>query len=121
MCYNQRMNNTTPGKLLRIYINEADKCKGRPVHEVLLERAEAKGLAGATVSKSLSGYGCRQTSKPGAKKNKPSCPLVIEIVDSEDNLDKFMDGLDKLLPEGLVTIQDVSIAIYKGEVSGGVR
>lgn len=115
------MDTMTPGKLLRIYINEADKCKGRPVHEILIERAEAKGLAGATVSRSLSGYGCRQSSKPGSKKASRTCPLVIEIVDSQDNLDKYMDGLDKLLPEGLVTVSDVSIAIYKGEVSAACR
>ena len=36
-------------ELLRIFIGEADRYKGRPLYEVIVEEARKRGMAGATV------------------------------------------------------------------------
>lgn len=105
------------GKLLRVYVNAADKYEGQPIHEVIVRRATDQHLAGATVTKSLSGYGCRKPAPGKDNKGCAHCPLIIEIVDSEENVEKFLDTLKNILPEGLVTVQDVQVALYKGAVS----
>ena len=39
----------TEGKLLRIFIGEADRWEGRPLYEAVVLEARKRGLAGATV------------------------------------------------------------------------
>ena len=47
----------TDGKLLRIFIGEADRWHGRPLHEAIVEEARKRGLAGATAWKGFAGFG----------------------------------------------------------------
>ena len=39
-------------------------------------------------------------------------PILIEIIDSEEYIQKFLPYLDKMLKEGLVTIDDVDVIKY---------
>ena len=48
---------TGEGKLLRIFIGEADRCEGRPLHDAIVCKAREIGLAGATVWRGIAGYG----------------------------------------------------------------
>jgi len=51
----------TEGKLLRIFIGEADHWHGKPLYEAIVIEARKRGLAGATVVKGFMGFGahCR--------------------------------------------------------------
>ncbi|MEE8434141.1 MAG: DUF190 domain-containing protein, partial [bacterium] len=40
---------TGTAKLLRVFIGEADRVKGRPLHEAILREAQAQGIAGVTI------------------------------------------------------------------------
>jgi len=40
-------------------------------------------------------------------------PLLIEIVDSQENLDKLLPFLDEMVLEGLVTLEDVRVLKYR--------
>jgi hypothetical protein len=45
------------GKLLRIFIGEADKVDHKPLYEVLVRKAHELGLAGATVLRGVESFG----------------------------------------------------------------
>ena len=47
------------GKLLRIFIGEADRVGHAPLSDVLVRKAREMGLAGATVIRGIQGYGAR--------------------------------------------------------------
>ena len=78
------------GKLLRIFIGEADRLEHRPLYEQLVLTARAHGLAGATVLRGIEGFGARSrlhTAK--ILRLSEDLPLVIEIVDTEAKVDGF--------------------------------
>jgi uncharacterized protein len=78
------------GKLLRIFIGEADRLDHRPLYEQLVLTARAHGLAGATVLRGIEGFGARSrlhTAK--ILRLSEDLPLVIEIVDTDAKVDGF--------------------------------
>lgn len=101
-------------KLLKIYIDTDDKYEGNPLWEVILKSAKEHGLSGATVYKSISGMGMHSELKSyKIIALSQSLPLVIEIIDTKEKIETFMQILDALLEEGLVTLSDVEVIQYK--------
>ena len=79
------------GELLRIFIGETDKYKGKPLYEAIVIKARELNLAGATVFRGIMGYGA--TSRIHSIKLlrlSEDLPVLIEIVDSEDNIGKLL-------------------------------
>ena len=100
--------------LLRVFIGESDKADGRPLYEVIVEEARKRGLAGATVLRGFLGYGANSrihTSK--VLRLSEDLPVVVEIVDAEDKIEAFLPELDKMIGEGLVTLEKVRIIAYR--------
>jgi PII-like signaling protein len=101
------------GVLLRIFIGDSDRSEGKPLYQVLVERARMKHLAGATVLHGPMGFG-RHSRVHTAKLVELSTdlPIVIEIVDSEENIQEFMTDVEALVQEGLVTVEKVKIVSF---------
>lgn len=102
------------GKLLRIFIGDADRRHGRPLYEVIVEEARAHGLAGATVLHGLMGYGahsCLHTA--GILRLSTDLPVVIEIIDLPERIEAFLPVVDGLIDDGLVTIEAAEVLIYR--------
>lgn len=102
------------GKLLRIFIGEADRWDGRPLHEAIVELARKEGLAGATAIKGFLGFGCKShlhTAK--ILRLSEDLPVVIEIVDSEEKINRLLPKLDEMVPEGLITLEKVQVVMYR--------
>ena len=110
---------TSPGTLLRIFIGDSDRFEGQPLHKVLVQRAHAMGLAGATVLHGPLGFG-RHSRMHTAKLAELSgdLPVVIELVDADEAIQRYMREVDALVQEGLVTLETVRIVRY-GEGAGG--
>ena len=101
-------------KLLKIYIDTDDKYDGTPLWEVILKEAKASGLSGATVYKSISGMGIHSEFKSyKVIALSQSLPLIIEMIDAEEKIHAFMERLDAVMEEGLVTLSDVKVIQYK--------
>jgi uncharacterized protein len=99
--------------LLRIFIGEDDKFGGSPLYEAIVLKAREMHLAGATVLRGPMGFGASSrlhTTK--ILRLSEDLPLVIEIVDSEENIDDFMPVLDKMMSSGLVTLEKVQVLQY---------
>jgi len=104
-------------KLLRIFVGESDKIHNVPVYEKIVLLAREKGLAGATVLKGIMGYGKQSvihTSKILTLSE--DLPRVIEIVDTNDKIETFLEDVNKLFDEaksgGLITIEKARVIKY---------
>jgi uncharacterized protein len=108
------------GKLLRIFVDESDRWHHQPLYEAIVLKARELGLAGATVLRGSMGYGA-QSHLHTAKIIRLSMdlPIIIEIVDSDQRVQKLLPILDEMVTEGLVTLEDVTILKYRaGEKKG---
>jgi PII-like signaling protein len=104
---------TGQGLLLRIFLGEADRFEGRPLHETLVQKARAMGLAGATVIRGVEGYGAHSrlhTAK--VLRLSEDLPIVVEIVDREERIRAFIPVCDGMLKDGLITLEPVEILRY---------
>ena len=39
--------------------------------------------------------------------------MIIEMVDSEEKIDRFLPHLDRMVPEGLITLEKISVIMYR--------
>jgi len=102
------------GKLLRIFIGEADRWEGKPLYEEIVLLAKKNGMAGATAIKGFMGFGCKShmhTTK--LLRLSEDLPIVIEIVDSEEKISQFIPQLDAMVKEGLITLEKANVIMYR--------
>jgi PII-like signaling protein len=104
--------------LLRIFIGESDRYEHKPLYECIVLKAREMHLAGATVLRGTMGFG-KSSRLHTAKILRLSfdLPVVIEIVDSEENIGKFLPIVDSMIKGGLVTMEKVRVLHYRGEES----
>jgi PII-like signaling protein len=104
------------GFLLRIFIGESDRYKGKPLYEGILMKARELNMAGTTVLKGIMGFGAHSrlhTSK--LLRLSDDMPIIIEIVDIRENIDKLVPFLDETVEEGLVTLEKVDVIKYRAK------
>jgi PII-like signaling protein len=102
------------GKLLRIFVGESDTHKGKSLYEAIVLKARELNLAGATVFRGIMGYGASsRIHSIKLLRLSEDLPVMIEIVDSEDNINKILPFLDETVKEGLITIEKVTIIKYR--------
>ena len=103
------------GKLLRIFIGESDRWHGRPLYQAIVERVREEGLAGATVIRGIEGFGADSrlhTSR--ILRLSEDLPIVIEIVDTAEQIERILPLLDEMVEEGMVTLERVEVIAYRG-------
>ena len=105
--------------LLRIFIGEDDRYDGKPLYEAIVVKARELHMAGATVLRGPMGFG-RSSRLHTTKilRLSEDLPLVIEIVDSEESINRFLPVLDPMMSSGLVTLEKVQVLQYGEKVAG---
>ena len=101
------------GKLLRIFIGEQDKWHHQPLYEAIVHLAKKEGVAGATAIKGFLGFGAKShlhTAK--LLRLSEDLPIIIEIVDSEEKINRFLPHLDQMVKDGLITLEQVNVIMY---------
>lgn len=102
-----------PGKLVRIYVGESDRWHGQALYNAIVERARREGLAGATVTRGIEGYGANSRIHTASiLRLSEDLPIKIEIVDIEERIQRFLPILDEMVTEGLITVQDCEVVKY---------
>jgi len=102
------------GMLLRIFVGESDKYKDKALYEQIVLKAREMNLAGATVLRGIMGFGAdsrMHTTK--LLRLSEDLPVVIELVDTEANLNKILPFLDETVTEGLITLEKVRVIKYR--------
>jgi len=102
-----------PGKLIRIYVGESDRWHGKALYDAIVERARTEGLAGATVTRGIEGFGANsRVHTASILRLSEDLPIKIEIVDASERIDRFLPVLDEMVSEGLITVEDCEIIKY---------
>ena len=104
--------------LLRVFISEDDRTRGRrPLYEALVLKAREAHLAGATVLRGPLGFGhSTRLHSTRILDVAERLPLVIEIVDTEEKIKAFLPTLDAMMLGGLVTLEKVQVLQYGEDV-----
>jgi PII-like signaling protein len=107
------------GKLLRIFVGESDRWHGKPLYQAIVERVRAEGLAGATVIRGIEGFGAdSRLHTARILRLSEDLPVVIEIVDSAEQIERILPVLDEMVGEGMVTVERVEVIAYRGSAPG---
>jgi len=102
-----------PAKRLTVYLGESDHWRGRPLHGALLETLRKGGLAGATVTRAISGFGAHSRIHSTAiLRLSQDLPLILELVDTAERVDHALSLIGPMVREGLITIEDVHVVKY---------
>jgi len=100
-------------KLLRIYFGEDDKWRDKPLYRAIVDKCRELDVAGATVYRGIEGYGAstliRRSHLLSISKD---APVMVNLVDSEDNIRKLIPFLDEMVDEGLIALSDVEVIKY---------
>jgi PII-like signaling protein len=99
--------------LLRIFIGESDYHQGKALYEQIVIKAKELQLAGVTVIRGIMGYGANsQIHTAKILRLSEDLPIVIEIVESEENIKKILPFLDEWIGNGIVTMEKVRTIKY---------
>jgi len=109
-----------PAVLLRIFIGEKDRSDGLPLYTAIVKAARSAGIAGATVLRGIEGYGASSLLHTARLlRLSEDLPIVIEIVDTERTVERFMPTLDALFERakcgGMVTRETVQVIVYRSQ------
>lgn len=99
--------------LVRIFIGESDRWHHQPLSVALLERLRRDGFAGATVFRAVAGFGARSVLHTShILRLSEDLPVVIEVVDTEAQVERLLPMLDEMVTEGLVTLEKARVVKY---------
>jgi PII-like signaling protein len=102
------------GILLRVFIGESDRFEGKPLYEAIVQKVRKLGLRGATVLRGSEGFGANSVvHKAGLLEMSTDLPVVIEIVDAREAIQGLLPHLEKMVAEGMVTMEYVKVLIYR--------
>jgi len=102
------------GYLLRIFIGESDRHNGKLLYEWIVTKAREEGLAGATVMRGMMGFGAHSRMHTfKIERLSQDLPIIIEIVDTREKLEKFLALVDDEIEEGLATLEKAQIHFYR--------
>lgn len=105
--------------LLRIFLGEDDKADGRPLYEALVLKAREMHLAGATVLRGPMGFGhSSRLHTTKILRLSSDLPMVVEIVDSEERIEAFLEAIEPIIGSGLVTLERVRVVRYGDGAAG---
>jgi CBS domain-containing protein len=100
-------------KRLNIYVGESDKWRGKALYMALLETLRAQGMAGATVTRGLAGFGAHSIVHTATiMVLSLDLPLIINVIDTPEKIDKVLKVISPMVGEGLITLEDVEVVKY---------
>ena len=102
------------GQLMRIFVGENEKYEDRPLYEWIVLKAREKGLAGATVLRGMMGFGGKsRIHTKTMSRFKKDLPIIIELVDTTENLKNFLVSVDNVIKKELVTLEKTQVLFNK--------
>jgi PII-like signaling protein len=100
-------------KMLRIHFGEDDQWHGRPLYQAIVERCRKLDIAGATVYRGIQGYGASTMIRRSHLFHLSSeAPILVQIIDTEENIQRLIPALDEMVADGLIAMSDVEVIKY---------
>jgi hypothetical protein len=107
--------------LMRIFLGEGDRCgsgpyRVKPLYEAILLTLREEGCAGATVVRAIAGFGPSAKLHTGKVLRLSSdLPIIVEVVDDEETLQRILPLLDRMMGGGLITMERAQVILYRAE------
>jgi uncharacterized protein len=103
-------------KQVTVFVNSTDQWHGQPVYSAIVQLCEKQGIAGATVSRCVEGYGAgHHLHTTRLLELSENLPVRIDIVDLPERIAPLLVALEGIIREGLVTVADVHILRFLPE------
>lgn len=99
--------------MLRIHFGERDRWQGKPLYEAIVSKCIELGMAGATVYRGIDGYGASTRIRHTSHwKFSQDAPIMLTVIDREEQIEKLIPHLDVMVEEGLVAMSRVEVIRY---------
>jgi PII-like signaling protein len=102
-----------PGKAVKvtIYLSEGATHHGVPVYSSILDFLFYRGVAGATVTKGIAGFGAdHHMHAAHLVEVSDHLPLKIEFIETREKVEALLGKLEELAGTGLIEIQETTVA-----------
>jgi uncharacterized protein len=99
-------------RMLRIHFGEDDKWLGKPLYEAIVVKCRELDIAGATVFRGIEGYGASTLIHKKHLLWSSDRPIMVSVVDTEQNIKKLLPVLDEMVAEGLIAMSEVEVIRY---------
>jgi PII-like signaling protein len=100
-------------RVVTVYVNSTDQWHGEPLYSAIVRLCRERGMAGATVSRCVEGYGAGgELHTTRLLELSQNLPVRIEIIDLAERVEPFLDALGAMIGEGLVTVNDTRVLRY---------
>ncbi len=97
-------------KKVTIYVNEDAKYRHGPLWEAILMFLLHKGVAGATASRSMAGFGAHQVlHTPNIEALAEHMPIRVEFIETATKVDDLLPTLYEMVADGLIEMQDTTV------------
>jgi PII-like signaling protein len=101
---------TTPARLMRIYIGEADEFDGEPLYDAIVKRLRMMEISGATVYRGILGYGAKgHQHKERFLHLSRDLPVMIAVVDEPGKIEAAREAVTEMIGDGLVVTSEVEM------------
>jgi uncharacterized protein len=108
--------------LMRIHIGERDRYEGKPLYQAIVELLRERHYAGATVLRAIMGFGASaRVHTDRVEVLSLDLPIIIECVETEDNIRAVLPELDRMIGGGLITLERARVILYRPETSAEKR
>lgn len=108
------MKTEAEAKLVTVYVNSTDQWHGRPLYTAVVQLCQQQGIAGATVTRCIEGYGAHhRLHTQRLLELSENLPVRIEIVDLPERIEPLLAALSNMIGEGLVTVTNVHILRFQ--------
>jgi PII-like signaling protein len=103
-------------KRVTVYIGSADTWHGRNLAVAIVEKCRAMGMAGATASRGVMGFGKHSViHRAHFLGLSEDLPEKIEVVDRPEQIERLLPVLDEMVGGGLIVVEDVHVVRYLHE------
>ena len=100
--------------LMRVHVGEADEYEGRLLYKAILDLFRRSAFAGATVFRGSMSFGASSVVHTDAiEVMSLDLPVIIECVETEDNVRKILPTLDRMIGGGLITLERAEVILYR--------
>jgi PII-like signaling protein len=104
----------TSGKAVKVtlYLSDGAKHHGVPVYSSILDFLFHGGIAGATVTKGVAGFGhAHRIHSAHILEISDHLPVKIEFIETREKVDTVLLELQKRIGSGLIELQETTVIV----------
>lgn len=104
--------------LMRIHVEEDATWNDKPLYEAIVELLRDRKFAGATVFRGLEGWSAwwhhhAHASTESTQSTTAELPIVIEAIDTPDQIVAVLPTLDGMIGRGVITLERAKVIVYR--------